>query len=1035
MNERETIDRGWYYVIEPDGGRWAPADERILADDGAVLTRRLHGHPQRVELIDESGEPSLPATWLRASNALGRALESLQHRGVHAIVRLGPAGTAPTLDHAPDGRLRLHLDGPALAAAPSHHPIEAEVRALLVANGPVQSATPQPLPAELPDAPVKRAMFFESLMNTDMPHNDKEISQGVLHMASALRHTGTEVVLVNAKMSIIGDHRPVIGLDRIERALEGGPVKLVCITLLEGYWDGVVRLINTLRRLGCRAHIAVGGVMPSLAPEHVAAHLPEVSFVCRGAGEYFVPKLAQILGDHDVDTPLTEAQRRALLALDGMLALDRHAGRLLSCNDARTMQVESLDRIELDLSYVEPRHIEGGIEISTSRGCIHKCSFCSILGRESYQARSAGSIIDVLNLYHARYTELFGDRIPHNAWRVHFSDDDFACDRERARDLFLRLRSTPFRLSSVQVAIGDLCVKRDGKLLTEPDHELLDAMSPECFADHGRPIPKIDFFEDHKSRTWSSFLQIGVETYSDPEIARLGKGYKVAHVRTIVAELARRGIHMDGYFILSNVDTEARDLVDVFSEVARLKLRFPEHFHMRFPVVQYLVSYFTAASHRRHVRRGRRDAMILRDHASAPQHQEYDYPFVDHDVPTDPWVRDTVAEPFVTDEGLYTANLDVIAQLWRNRLRKLDPTHPDHARIGRLLRKLDDRPRRLVFEMLRQAWLGDDDGWPGARLDKERCLETAEIVLGRHQAWMPLLKHHVNADPERRLVLLCAGPSGPTEPTIGEQAVELLLSSELRALCLQLTGPDASLNAPSALPWIHHARQLAADKRDPKQLRVLVDLLAWHGPFDPLRLPGVELQLHLPTSAPDAVRRAAEARDAGLPVRVVFTLHPDQLDDLLPTVTGLLSNGLHDLVLEPAAAGWTPERTQALGKALFALDPLLQRHPELIVSDLLSDRERSGTTDDVAVSWDGQITRADLLRHTGPVPRAWRLGALSDLSHVDRHHLELAVPTLLRRAPTLDQLHKERAPAEKVLRSFLAWMQRRTSVELPEARV
>ena len=45
-------------------------------------------------------------------------------------------------------------------------------------------------------------------------------------------------------------------------------------------------------RCGRRAHHA---------PEHVAAHLPDVSFVCRGAGEYFVPRLAAILGPGGVD--------------------------------------------------------------------------------------------------------------------------------------------------------------------------------------------------------------------------------------------------------------------------------------------------------------------------------------------------------------------------------------------------------------------------------------------------------------------------------------------------------------------------------------------------------------------------------------------------------------------------------------------------------------------------------------------------------------------------------------------------------------
>ena len=115
-------------------------------------------------------------------------------------------------------------------------------------------------------------------------------------------------------------------MENLEEAMAGGPIGLVCMTLLEGYWDGAIKLIHEMRRLGCRARIAVGGVMPTHTPEHVAAHLPEVSFICRGAGETVVKRLVEILGPTDVDTPLTREQRNALLQMDGIIALDRDGG-------------------------------------------------------------------------------------------------------------------------------------------------------------------------------------------------------------------------------------------------------------------------------------------------------------------------------------------------------------------------------------------------------------------------------------------------------------------------------------------------------------------------------------------------------------------------------------------------------------------------------------------------------------------------------------------------------------------------------------
>ncbi|MCB9682736.1 MAG: cobalamin B12-binding domain-containing protein [Alphaproteobacteria bacterium] len=1020
MNERETIDRGWYYVIEPASGRFAPTDRHIVADDGRVLTRRLHGHPARVEVVDASGADLPVASWLRAAAAVGTAFEAQGHVGATARVTLAPAG-APASVAVDDGTLALTLDGPALAASPAHHAVYDDVAARL------QGVVPPPVahrthPPGLPPRPVPRALFFESLMNTDMPHNDKEISQGVLHIISTLTGTGTEVVLVNAKMPIVGDDRPVTGLERLEAALADGPVHLVGITLLEGYWEGVAKLIATLRGLGCRAHIAVGGVMPSLAPEHVAAHLGEATFVCRGAGEAFLPSLARIVGTSTVDVPLTDAQREALLAMDGMIVIDRAGRRLLSCRSDRTLRVDDLDRVNLDLSYVGAHHIEGGIEISTSRGCIHRCTFCSILGRESYQARSSGSIFDVLSAYEQRFHALHGDRVPDNAYRVHISDDDFACDRPRARAFFEQLLDTRFRLSSVQVSVADLCRREGAKLLVEPDHELLDAIKAECFADHGRPIPRTDFFEDHKSRTWSSFLQIGVETYDDREIARLGKGYKRAHIRRIVAELAHRSLHMDGYFILSNADTEPEDLVDVFSEVARLKLRFPEHFHMRFPVVQHLVSYFTAATHRRHLRKGRPEVMVLRGEARVPSHPEYDYAFVDHDEPVDAWVGRTVARPFVTDRGLYTGNLDVIAAMWRTWLADLPADHPDRARIAPLLRALDDRPRRLVFEMLRQAWTGDDAGWPEARLDKERSLETAERVLGAHDTWLPLLRAWLRRERERRLVLVTADAHGPTAPARVDEALALLASSDEADLALHLMQPHGPVDADHLVALVDAARARVEAGRTPRHLRVLLDVDGWTPtPEVAAALAARHVEVVVVRRLPDAALPdgLAVLHAAGVTTRLVLQVPVGAVDALGAAWQAAVAAGIAEVALEPLPEGWEDRHASALGAALYGLAGSLDGATTLL--DLHGTTERSGHLHDVLVDADGTIGRSDGLVPGSGVRATHVLGHLRDLTNLDRHHLELVDGLALSGATRVDELRRRRARADKVIARFAAW--------------
>ncbi|MEQ8889699.1 MAG: cobalamin-dependent protein, partial [Sandaracinaceae bacterium] len=299
---------------------WLEAPEGAAAGEPA-LRRRDIAHPARLRVIDESGEGLPVAALLRAAAAAGHALEALGDGSDRALeLRLGPAGTVPRMDVAGEAaREVVHLDGVALHEEPSPYPAEALLRDLLSPGRGRRAAVTAPAIEAVPNA----ALFFESLMNSDMPHNDREISGGVLHMLSPLAGSPTEVVLANVKMSITGRERPILGMDALREVLASREVHLIGITLLEGYFEGVVSLIETLRELGSRAHIAVGGVMPSRTPEHVAAHLPGVSFVCRGAGEYFVPALARIVGTSDVDVPFTEAQVEALMSLDGILAIDR----------------------------------------------------------------------------------------------------------------------------------------------------------------------------------------------------------------------------------------------------------------------------------------------------------------------------------------------------------------------------------------------------------------------------------------------------------------------------------------------------------------------------------------------------------------------------------------------------------------------------------------------------------------------------------------------------------------------------------------
>ena len=1040
--EREDIRQGWYYVKLPEG---TEGPKLIQREDGVVLDRRLHGASGRVQITDQTANGLHPVTLMRAV-----AMLEAQDKVVHVVLD-EEASAASLLD---DGRLRMNGRDLAQAPSPRHLPaLDPELLAQAV-KGPLECSR-QPTPAS-------KVLCFESLMNTDMPHNDNEISQGVLHMVSVLADSPTEVHFANIKMDIIGENRLTKGLGSLDDALTKGPFPLVCITLLEGYFEGVEQLIRGLRERGCRAHIAVGGVMPTLAPEHVMAHLPEVSFVCRGAGERFLRELCDIVGEGDVDTPMDQHQIDALLGLDGLLAyLDGPSGKtLISARADRVAEVSSLDRVRLDLSHVNTRHIVGGIEISTSRGCIHKCTFCSIMGREQYQARSAGGIMDVLQDYEARFKELYGEHIPRNAFRVHICDDDFACERTRAMEFFKALPNTPFRLSSTQVSVADLCVREDGKLTTTPDHEFLDTITPECFVLSERPLSERDFVADHRSRQWSSFLQIGVETFSDAELIRLGKGYSVDHIRAIVDALAARGIHMDAYFIQSNADTQAHDLIDGLDELCRTKMVHPIFFHLRFPIVPHLVSYFTSANYRRLVRHGREDVQTILRHVAVPNHPEYDYPFVSHDNPGDPWVAAAVEAGFFTDEERYTGSFEKLRAVWKSRLETL-PDSEERKQGERLVRQLDDRGRRRCFELLslaRSVERGQTEWRPGIP-SSGAAMDNAATILGPSQRWLkPFSRYAENTAP--RLVVIptwqcelrcryCYIPKQDgrvmTLRTL-ERSIDMLLASDRPKVMLQFFGGEALIEWDLVRHGITYGREQA--KHWGKEIEFIISSNGWsidQEKLDWLREHPVKLELSLDgdRDTQNKFRRALEKgrdsytegipdkaemiRASGIPHEVIMVVHREAVGRMPENFFHIVSLGFPRVQINFAlGAVWSVAQKQAFAAGLHTIGEQLKERwadgEEVSLINLEGRPMPIRLNGEVTVDWDGTVYGGNAFLHETEHKQKFVTGHLDDLRSFDRYWMDGPSNDYLLDWSYPPDITKNNLEVGRIFRSFHQWM-------------
>ena len=109
-----------------------------------------------------------------------------------------------------------------------------------------------------------------------------------------------------------------------------------------------------------------------------------------------------------------------------------------------------------------------------------------------------------------------------------------------------------------------------------------------------------------------------------------------------------------------------------------------------------------------------------------------------------------------TDENRYVASLDRLASLWRERIESLEPGSPERARGERLVRMLDGRSRRLVFEYLVHArnTLAEDPEWPGERPNEAEAVTTAHGILGEPSEWKLAFQRFAQERHVPRLVVI-----------------------------------------------------------------------------------------------------------------------------------------------------------------------------------------------------------------------------------------------------------------------------------------
>lgn len=232
------------------------------------------------------------------------------------------------------------------------------------------------------------------------------------------------------------------GGEELLRKLELRPPLIIGFSLIFQFFLPRYReLAQFLRSSGVEAHFTIGGHYPSLCYEELLGHFPEIDSIVLFEGEETLIELAERLRDG--------AQWKNVPGI----AYKGNDGAAVT-TDARTL-VPDLDDLPFPKRPYEAERIVGypTLPVLASRGCIRRCSFCSI---HTFYRTAPGRVVRVRKPEKV-VEEMLELRETHDVRVFLFQDDDFPLwgskGRRWADDLTTRLhasglaRDTIFKIS------------------------------------------------------------------------------------------------------------------------------------------------------------------------------------------------------------------------------------------------------------------------------------------------------------------------------------------------------------------------------------------------------------------------------------------------------------------------------------------------------------------------------------------------------------------------------------------------------------
>jgi anaerobic magnesium-protoporphyrin IX monomethyl ester cyclase len=298
--------------------------------------------------------------------------------------------------------------------------------------------------------PATTSAMFIILLDGDLVMSPEHL--GVAYMAAVLRQVGFTAGIREAEH---GDYGPIVA------ELSAARPDLVCFTLMSLNVPSCVEFCRQLREACPEVLIACGGPAGTFTGTDVLAHNPYADLVAIGEGEPIILDLMQRLA---LGEDVTTAPGLAYRAPDGALRQ----------NPARPL-IHNLDVLPYpvrDQLVAHGNKLEY-VRLSTSRGCVAQCTFCSapnlgnrVQAGKAWRGRPAASVVgEVEQLVRV-----------HRFRTLDFVDSTFE-DPDGGRVGKKRVREIAQGILDRGLDIYyNVCMRAENWADTPEDHDLLDLM-------------------------------------------------------------------------------------------------------------------------------------------------------------------------------------------------------------------------------------------------------------------------------------------------------------------------------------------------------------------------------------------------------------------------------------------------------------------------------------------------------------------------------------------------------------------------------